>query len=772
MKLFARKLRILFKRRRRGAIRRFRSKVDRTRQVTQRARALTWHWFYHAKYRLYSWWFRHRTTATWAILFVLLGITAYLAPILQEPLEAHFATNERLDGLRSLYLTLGGALIGATAIAFSLVMFAMQVNVERMPHGLFHKLSSDRKLVGGFAAAFLLATALAVLSLIPDRSWVAASALGALWGTITILWLFLLSYRRALALINPLRQLGFVFADAKRELRAWGRRAERAAPLLQIPDSTEFERFSEFRSTFDTKRMMYFSQNPYWINGAQQAVLHAISFTRRYAEQGDHEVSGAALSVVAALNTIYVDVKGKTFFANHPFVENRFVTDGFINNTLEHLRQNIRIGVSRGDEQQIEQTLRVLATLVEVFLKIDYSQEDASKTHAQLAAAYLSDGVRDVVSHNMADLLMEGVRLMGQSAELFLAYSNPNETVTLIEKIESLACAGAVKADYRPVTLTAVEQLAKITFDLIRSNKYQIDFAVRQVTRSVSGIAKLFLTLPNEPMSNLHSATLGPYYSLTSTATLPSWLTDLGNALAKADAEDKAAQRIVRNIEEWADGLFQSKKELFLSAIEHRSGFAFDIIHWIAHITKILVEVSMAPPCDDRTRDELQKHALFLISVLSWVPDEKESVSFVENYQMTETLFEAWMDAHHRDCEKVSEAVRGILLSWAFKAGKHRTGWAILEDSLCGLAVGHQLTNDNGQSNRFKDEIKKRLENGNLLDQETRDNTAGRIRRTAENLYPKGHSMSAIERAMDQADHEKLRPLLQEIANLLSPDTA
>jgi hypothetical protein len=28
-------------------------------------------------------------------------------------------------------------------------------------------------------------------------------------------------------------------------------------------------------------------------------------------------------------------------------------SDGFINDTLEHLRQNVRIGVTRGDERQI-----------------------------------------------------------------------------------------------------------------------------------------------------------------------------------------------------------------------------------------------------------------------------------------------------------------------------------------------------------------------------------------------------------------------------------
>jgi hypothetical protein len=98
---------------------------------------------------------------------------------------------------------------------------------------------------------------------------------------------------------------------------------------------------------------------------------------------------------------------------------------------LEHLRQNTRIGVTRGDEEQIEQTFRVFATLVQIYLTVDYSDEHAEKTHANVAAGYLAGAVESVVPHNMPDVLMEGLRLMGQSAQLFLPNSKPNDMATL-----------------------------------------------------------------------------------------------------------------------------------------------------------------------------------------------------------------------------------------------------------------------------------------------------------------------------------------------------
>ena len=47
-----------------------------------------------------------------------------------------------------------------------------------------------------------------------------------------------------------------------------------------------------------------------------------MSFARRYAEQGDYEVSAAALGVVVAINDAYIKAKGKTFYDNPGFMEN------------------------------------------------------------------------------------------------------------------------------------------------------------------------------------------------------------------------------------------------------------------------------------------------------------------------------------------------------------------------------------------------------------------------------------------------------------------
>ncbi len=696
-----------------------------------------------------------------------MSASVYFSPTLQGVLESHYATEQAIEGLRSLILNIGTALTGAAAIVTSLVLFAMQVNIERMPHGLFRRLSADRKLLGAFALTFLLAIGVATLSTFTDQTLLAPVVLSAAWTVIFILILFMYAYRRALILINPLQQLGILINDTRREFRIWARRAKRVIPLLEQEENA-ITASSPRDSTHDLPRTTFFQVNSHWTDGARRAIRHAMSFARRYAEQGDYEVSRAALNAIVQINAMYIGTKGKTFYAYNPFFDNPLATDGFINDTLEHLRQNIQSGIARRDEQQIEQTLQTMAALVQVYLDIDYSSPYASKSHAHLAAGYLAGAVEAVVPHNMADVLLEGQRLMGKSARYLLTHGNPKDIATLSEKIAVIACTGCAKEDYRPVTMEGMAQLSDLTFALLRSGNHDIGFAVGEVRQDVALVVKLFLKVPDTPSSRSHSTSLGPYYSTTNTQSLHSKLTKLVNALSEAESDNADAQTVIRNIEQWADGIYQTEKELLLEAIKAKSHFTFDMIHWITGVTEILLAVSNAPACDQHIRDELRKHARWLIATLTWIPDDKETVTFIENFQMTETLFEAAIGAHNRGCDEIAKEIGEILLAWTIKGGKYQTGWSVLDRGLCGAAVFALMGGDKRTADLMTS-VEKHLSGESAPEQKIRNRVARKIRERAATLCKEGHWSSRIEMDIAQADHEKLRPLLNGIADLLSP---
>ena len=126
-------------------------------------------------------------------------------------------------------------------------------------------------------------------------------------------------------------------------MQTWARWANRMAPIFDNSTTDEENARKTVKSDHDLARLALFGNNPNWTRGAQHSIQHAVSFARRYAENGDHEVSGTALNAVVSVNHAYIQAKGKTFFGAVPFFDNSLSTDGFINATLEHLRQNVRI---------------------------------------------------------------------------------------------------------------------------------------------------------------------------------------------------------------------------------------------------------------------------------------------------------------------------------------------------------------------------------------------------------------------------------------------
>ena len=720
---------------------------------------------YRAQYVTADLWRRYGSRVTLIALAGALVGSWFLMTQHRAGVEDYFEEGQRLSNLRAVLYTLGGALLGAVAIVSSLVLFSMQVNVERMPHGLFRRLSADGRLLGAFAASFLLALGIAASAIVAEKGHIAVVLLVAGWSTVLILVSFFYAYRRALLLVNPLQQLAIVRADAVSELLAWARRAERARPLLQTAETTSATRAEV---PHDVERLMFFGHNSYWTANAQRALRHAMSFAKRYAGQGDHEVSVAALAVVVAINVAYIQAKGKTFFASNALVENPLTTDGFINDTLEALRQELRAAVTSGDEQHIEQVLKTMAALVALYLRIDYANEFASKTHGLIAAGYLADGVSSVIPHDMGDVLMEGARLIGESAQRFVGEGHATEVATLSEKLAVLGCVGVAKDSYRPATMVCMEQLAALTFALLRTKKHDIHFAINEVKGDISFLAKLFLDVPDAPLMRTHSTYLGPYYSGTSSQAFLSRLTDLGNAIAEATADDKDAQTLCRNLEQWAERLYQSEKELLLAAIKARTMFAQEIVHWITHVTKVLLAVSNAPACPDHAREELRRHAQWLISVLTFIPRDKETVSFVENFRMTERIFEAGMDARTRDSLEIFASMSRFLLDWTFDAGRHQIGWAIFERALSGAAV-MAMSEGEAAIAALKNGVSERLTKADAPDHEVRKRVASALREKAEEVPRREHWTSCIERGIAQRDPRAMRGLLRDLAQLFDP---
>ncbi|EEF5103208.1 hypothetical protein GIC38_18865, partial [Salmonella enterica] len=225
-----------------------------------------------------------------AIIFFLFFSFLFLMPYKQS-VELYFSNENLLSALRSLLGGIGAALIGATAIVFSLIVFSMQTNIERMPHGLFRKFGSDLLLLGSFLGSFVIATLVASMSLIPNNKLAMYAIFICVWGVLAALILFLYAYRRALKLINPITQLTLMYNSVHKDLVKWDRLATRAQDIMENNDVDQSKTENPNERLLDTKRFIFLKNNHGWEKTAVQAINYCISYAKRYAELGDYDVS-------------------------------------------------------------------------------------------------------------------------------------------------------------------------------------------------------------------------------------------------------------------------------------------------------------------------------------------------------------------------------------------------------------------------------------------------------------------------------------------------
>lgn len=670
----------------------------------------------------------------------------------------------------SISITIGGSLIGATAIVFSVILFAMQVNVERMPHGLFRRLSRDLPLLVIFAVSFLFA-----LSVIFSPAYL--SSMWALWwaaaATLSVVSCFFFAYERSLKLINPAQQFQILARDASNDLKRWGRHARRLAPAYRdvVPVSDPADPFA---SRHDLGMWLFFKNHPHWQDHAKRAIDYSISMARRSAVQGDYEASAVAFSAIVHIHRGYIDAKGLTFFSHIPFFSNPLAGDGFITHSLEHLRQTTAIGIQRNDEQQITQTLSAYAGIAAAYLEVDYAQENADHSEATLAVGYMGSDLKRVSQTEFTDVVMNGTRLMGNVARTIVVRAKPEEAHGAIETLESVAIFSilqSAKSDFNhAATGTVVGQLCEIFTTTLLYSAKEVRFTLSEIQKCITLIAKTIIYTPDNILASWHSSALAKFYSLTEHDALGRKLEQLVQELLKLAPEDERVSKILNRLEGWADQLAISQRDLLVKAIEKRSHFAFDLIHWLAHLAKLLMLASTAPGCGDLTKRKLRKHAQWLASALSWIPGDNGVVKWVETYQVTEQLFDmAWV-AYQLDLEASDTVLYcDLLLDWSFKSSQEPNGWSNLERGLYGLTA---LAVADGAQVLLLAKLKQELLKDTAPPQDELDRTARHVREKAFELGSRQQSLSRIEQALDSVDSKAAEICLISIANLLSPATS
>jgi hypothetical protein len=442
-------------------------------------------------------------------------------------------------------------------------------------------------------------------------------------------------------------------------------------------------------------------------------------------------------------------------------VENPLGDDSVITRTLESLRQRAKTALTARDERQMELTLRGFEQLFRVYERIEYQKHSQSKTHAMLATHYLVDAVQDVVRQGFPDVSMEGTRLLGQIG-IALAEESPTQATTVTNAVSLVGCIAA-RRDL-VVSMTAARQLAAIELAVLKGRGNDVRFALQECRSSIHTLALAVLQTPDEGFASGHGVWLAPYFGATDSGSFVHSFVNLANALGDIE-DDTRRELICGHIAEWADRQSDFTRTLFEPAVTKGSSLTFHLLHWIEMIPQALLLT--ASHASARRKAELEKHALWLVSVLSWAPTDKNAAHRLESNSFGDVCFRVAQGAARFDATEVCERAQAIIIRWAMEVGQEANGWGSLERGML-AAAAIQLWCELGDSRAMAAKVETARLKAKNLNPEQMFREAENLRKEADK-YRDGYSHSYAERALAGSDPARVREMLHAIADVLDP---
>ena len=366
-----------------------------------------------------------------------------------------------------------------------------------------------------------------------------------------------------------------------------------------------------------------------------------MTYARTYAKTGDSQIVGTALYTVTKINDAYINAKGRTFYSHNELVNDNRSSDRIVSHTLEAYRQSIRNAVRSNDETEITQLLAELSTLAVAYSKIPYPRPIDPLYHATLAVGYTTQEILEMLPHVTTDVMMQGARNIADLSGLFLKSPDLLAQQSLSSALVKIAEYGLRSPKDSAATITAIEQISRMSVLLIRAPEGDADRAHESVTKQVFGFAELVFMTPDTGFTSSHANYLSPYFGgsiVLDVATFDVQLTTIVNAALAADENNSGAKRIIENLAGWSKELPQHVRNLLKAATDTHTRYSASIVWWIINISTALYAASTVKAGADHDREILKDRASWIISAISFIPHDGDSVSVMRAVRIPEQL--------------------------------------------------------------------------------------------------------------------------------------
>ena len=661
-----------------------------------------------------------------------------------ENISCYFCDEALFKALGSLSLSFGTALVGVTAIIFTLIIFALQVNIERLPYGLFYSLNSDKKLMLSLGSILIIAILIASMSLIQNKTYATWILFILLEGVFAIFFLLIYVYKRALQLINPFVQLNLLTIKVEQNLHWWEARFRKAKPLITI---------SQPKYNFDNEKYQYFQINPAYFHELQLALEYINFIAQKNIEAKDYHISLKAFETLIQVNRLYITAKSKTFFSH---TNDTFWNDEVVNITLGSLRKMFSFSMKNNDENSINLILECYVELAKVYGTIEYSSSYDDKTHMGIASQHLIEDVEKLIPLNNPDLLMNSIRYIERLASYCVEHELLIDSIKMFEVIGLIGRFSALKQDDFPVVQTSMNAFSNITKKLLLS-KSDISFTLEELNKEIISVTKSMLE--NQRVFT-HEASLCGYFALSGDSLIHFFERLVQNLLEKEPfTEDE--KNILDNILVYADKSYMLNKELFLFALEKQSPSINNFIFSIMHFSHLLLLLSTLAYKEKKFENEAKRY----ISIFSFIPKTAEALLRITVFHLIERLFEQGKIYIEKDFD-VSDIIK-LLTNLSFKIAEqddqnsYQSVLGLMGASYLTLKCKEEYT-DIQLFKLIEDNTKKYT-----MSSETIDYVCSMISNVINGEIRSYGIHNNIEKSIMECEPEKINTILKKVTNIL-----
>lgn len=516
------------------------------------------------------------------------------------------------EQVSSLLLTIGGALIGFTAIVFSLLLFSLQTNIQRLRYLDFHKFSTDKKIFTQLLSCFLIAIAIAGSSLVKNQNISGQTLVIVVWLILLFIVLLYQSYKRALILVNPIEQINLILRYSSKQHNKWDKAIQRA---LVVNNRLSKSAPLQEQSDFDGLRYAHVSAYPEQKQIPINAVDSLCVMAKNYANLNDINITKTSLNSIIQITRQYIEFRKNTFIDTGPFVATDMSSELVFNNTFEQLRQLSAIAIASKNEQLIGFITETFAGLATLFAQFNHIRNFQLQHQTSLAIQYLKSHIELSMQLNNTDLMFNDAKVIG---ELGLNLIKSKSTVNL-EIVDTLLFNygqhSLVKQD--PAVIGAVmDQYSRLTLFLLFSES-DTKMICERITNNIKELGKLNSVI--KKFQWLDQGFLSGYYGCNPTS-LMGLLFEQVNGLDISNAEhQKIKLRLTSNILDWLDTSYRNRLEQFEYDQQNGCPTFQALTGWSIEMIKLLTNLAQNLE-DNRLKDDcyasIEKELNLLLSLM------------------------------------------------------------------------------------------------------------------------------------------------------------